>query len=444
MADKSGLGTLVTEEHELGTSALDLFSDPPMEGAQLAAKEQTVYLTTPLNNHGPYEFIVPNDSTDFIQLDQTELYGQVSVTKADGTALDVEQYTSVVNNFPQSLFKQVELYLNGTCVTDLSTPMYAYKAYLENHLSYGNDIKETTLYTRELYLKDTAGDEGDGQAELSIKDKLTTTGIGKRLSVLTKPFSFNMKLHVDFLGSVRYLIPGVEMKFKLLRNSDTFSLIAKAAGCKIEIKKLELKIRRIVVDPKVGAALEAGLDKSPAKYPIALSKLNMFQINSTTQSLQIPNVIRGKLPRSLLFGFVRADAYDGLVTRNPFVFQHFTLNYLNVYINGDPLHPIPIQPDWDDNNCVNEYVRFLNNIGMHQTHTNGLTLKDYKENTCLFAYDLSPDLCNSFYRHPTEHGIFDISLSFKTALTTNVKLITYATYDETVLIDKNRNVSFAT
>jgi len=443
MANKSGVGTLITEEHELGTSALDLFSDPPMETTQLAAKEQVVYLTSPINDNGPYEFIVPNDSTDFIQLDQTELYGTIHVQKADGNDLDDTTFTSVVNNFPQTLFKQVELYLNGTCVSDLSTPTYAYKAYLENHLSYGTDIKETTLHDRELYIKDTAKDEGDGTATTSIKDKFTVTGIGKRQVILRKAYSFNMKLHVDFLGSVRYLIPGVEMKLKLIRNSDNFSLISAAAGCKIVFKKLELKIRRIVLDPQIGATIESNLEKTPAKYPIALSKVNTFAINSTIQSIQIPNTIRGKLPRSFIFGLVRAEGYDGNIARNPFVFKNFGLNYFNVYINGEPLHPNPVQPNWDDNNCVNEYVRFLNNIGMHQTHSNGITLEDYKENTCLFAYDLSPDLCNSFYRHPTEHGVVDISLSFKTALAANVKLVMYATYDEMVLIDKNRSVSFA-
>ena len=440
----AGVGQLITEEHELGTSALDLFSLPPVESTQLQGREQTVYMTTPLTDSGPYEFILPNDSQDYIMLDETTLYGEVEVVDGDGAMVKAAAAdTTLVNNFPQTLFRQVELYLNGTCVSDLSTPTYAFKAYLENHLSYPEDVKKTTLFAKELYAKDEPGSEGDSIAADYLKEKLVNKsqdGATLRHIMARNTIIFNMKLHVDILGSVRYLIPGVELKLKLIRNEDKFSLLSANGGFKIKFKTLQLKVRRITLAPEIANAIENNLSKEPAKYPIALSKIKTFAINSGNSSVHVSQIINGKLPRSFFFGFVATEAFDGKIDRNPFMFKHYDISQLNVYINGEPIHPIALQPKWENFGCLPEYTRFLDNIGMHQTHTNGISLNDFKSNTCLFCYDLSPDLCNSFYKHPIERGIVDIAATFSKPLPCNVYLVLFSTYDELVLIDKDRSV----
>ena len=441
MSNKAGIGTLVNEEHELGTSALDLFTSPPVESTQIAGRNQTIYMLASINDTGPYEFIIPNDSNEYIQLDQTTLYGEVEVVKsADGAAIVDADIVSVVNNFPQAIFRQVELYLNNTCVSDLSTPTYAYKAYVENHLTYGNDIKETSLLAKELYLKDTLGKEED----VNEGKHDNTNSCGKRRAKIAgKTLCFNMPLHVDFLYSQRYLIPGVEMKIKLIKNDDTFAIFAKDNSYKIKMKKLELNIRRIVVEPEISNAIETRLSSTPAQYPIACSKIKTFLLNQQVQSQHISQIIRGKLPRSYIISFVSAKAYDGAHNKNPFVFKHFGLNYMNVFINGEPVHAKAIQPDWDGDKYLPQYDWLLKNTGLHQNHSNGITMEEFKANSVFFAYDRSPDLCNSVYKHPEDQGVIDISVSFKTPLPENVYLMIFATYDETVLIDNLRNVSIS-
>jgi len=135
MANKSGIGTFVTDEFELATDSLDLFSVPAIDQSQISGRTQTYYLHGHINDSGPYEIIMPNDSNEFTQLDSIRLNGEVEIVKADNSALADADVVSVVNNFPQTLFRQVEIYLNNTVVNDLSTPTYTYKAYLENHLS---------------------------------------------------------------------------------------------------------------------------------------------------------------------------------------------------------------------------------------------------------------------------------------------------------------------
>ncbi len=64
-----------------------------------------------------------------------------------------------------------------------------------------------------------------------------------------------------------------------------------------------------------------------------------------------------------------------------------------------------------------------------------INLEMYKNNTSLFAYDLTPDLCNSYHNHIENSGFINLELQFKTALTENITLIVFATFNKTVKID---------
>ncbi len=80
------------------------------------------------------------------------------MVKADGTNLSGDEQSDIapVNNFLHSLFKQVDVYLNGKQVTP-AMGTYAYRAYLETLLNYDVSAKESQL-TSAMYYKDTAGE----------------------------------------------------------------------------------------------------------------------------------------------------------------------------------------------------------------------------------------------------------------------------------------------
>ena len=138
---------------------------------------------------------------------------------------------------------------------------------------------------------------------------------------------------------------------------------------------------------------------------------------------------------------VSSKAFDGAHNANGFKFEHFDLKQLQVFVDGEPIHPKAMEPEWEDNKMIRQYSWFLDNIGLHNKDTVGITLEDFKSNSCFFPYDLSPDLCNAYYSHGTKQGTIDVALSFKTPLKENVTVLFYATFDEAVTIDKLRNVT---
>ena len=444
MPDTKGLGTFVTDQFELATDSIDLFSLPNFETSIVHGKSIIYYPTSPLTDDGTYEFIMANDSNEYTMLDRTTIYGEIEVLKsADNSAIAAGDNVTCVNMLPQALFKQIEVYLNGQLINDISTPTYSWKAFWETHFSFDTNLKETTLAATEMYVKDTLEEETNVATSIT-KD---TSGMKKRSGLITgKRIYFDIIPHVDFLRCTKYLIPGVEMRVRLIRNDDNFGLMhTQAKGTyKIKLHKLQLCTRKVTLDPRVSTAIEKSLEKSPSIYSITQSKLKTHLLTSGTQSSYLSQVVRGKLPKSFSFGILESDQMENDPKLNPFYFNHRGLNYLNVFINGEPIHPIAISPDFTKGEFLKEYRWSLDNSGLKQDQTNGITMAEFGSNSCVWHYDLSPDQCNSYFKHGMETGTIDIHIGFKNALTKNYTLLFYGSYDEQVLIDKNRLITVVT
>ena len=218
----TGIGSLVVDEHELASSGLDLWRIPKVDASMVHGKNQTYFLTGPIKNEGPFEFIIPSESNEYLMLDKTTIYGEVEVVKAnDGDLADADLVTTI-NNFPQTLFSLIKVYLNGVCINDISTATYGFKAYLENHLSYDVNVKKTTLAATEMYIKDAVGEETD----IAVNVVKGGTGMNKRNALIKKKkVYFDITPHIDFFRTEQLLLPGVEMKIELVRSPDSFSLL---------------------------------------------------------------------------------------------------------------------------------------------------------------------------------------------------------------------------
>lgn len=434
MADKLGLGTFITDQSELTTSGLDIFSVPPVDSVLKEGRSVYYYPTTSITNAGPYEFHVTRDPESFIHLPMTRLEGCVEIQKEDGSAFAATDKISVVNLFPQSLFKQVECQLNGTEVCDLSTPTYAYKSFLETHLTYSESAKNTHLECS-MYKKDDSGKEENIDLTNKGAEARATKAIGNKVY-------FSNIIHSDFFQSEKYLIPNTDLHLKFIRNDDTFSLLGpKVIKYKIIVHSLKLLVRKIKVDNSIQQTIENQLASTPAIYNITRSNIRTFQIPSGTSSLDIPNVIQGNLPRSIHIGFVATDAFNGGQEKNPFYFNHNAINNFNIKINGVPVCPTPFQPNFATGNYIREYRWFLDNLGIHhENESNGISMEEYKNNSCIWNFDLTPDLCNSFHLHETKSGSVDVTFGFSTNTTKALTMIVYACYNSSIAIDVDRNV----
>lgn len=433
MTDRRGTGTFVTDTTELTTSHLDLYTAPIVENVLHSGTTVEIYPTNSITNSGPFEFFMPRDSDHYVQLPLTRLYGTVRVVKiSDSTDITATDQVSVCNLFPHSLFKQIEIEVEGKQINDISSSTYPIKAFMETVLTYGVDAQNTHL-TAEGFVEDDA-----------YNANKTTDNDGwvkRKNGILAKDYHFAIIIHADFFQMERFLLPNTSINVKFIRNSDDYSLISETKIAKINIKNLRLSLHKVKILDDFNHAILSNLSKEVALYPITQSKIKSYLIQTGTTTTTFQNVLSGSIPQSLVIGFLHTNSFNGEITHNPFVFNNFGLNLLNLKINGQPFHPRPLQPDYDSYNYLREYRMLFDHTGIHHGNmTNNITQKQFRKIYNFYPFDFSPELCNSAHHHATKTGHIDIELGFKKALQDSIYMILYSSHPYSLTIDQHRNV----
>ena len=132
------------------SSGLDLFSVPPTQRSIESGKYIDYRLINTITEGALIKLEIPGARKEYTDLCNSMTYVRLKVIKQDRTNLGDDTVVAPVNLFLQSLFSQVDVYINGTLVTTASD-MYGYRAYIEMLLSYKEDAKKTQLTSSLLY-----------------------------------------------------------------------------------------------------------------------------------------------------------------------------------------------------------------------------------------------------------------------------------------------------
>ena len=189
---------------------------------------------------------------EYIDLSKTILTVTGKITKKDGESkLNGNDQSNVapVNNFLHSLFRQVDVYLNGKQVTP-AMGTYAYCSYIETLLNYDVSAKQSQ-FSSALYYKDTPGqmekvgalassktlnyktpgaDPNGAGTDASTKYYVTGTGnqgFAKRHQFIKNGNRFVLSgpIFADIFMTDRVLLNMMDLKVVLNRSSDAFSLM---------------------------------------------------------------------------------------------------------------------------------------------------------------------------------------------------------------------------
>ena len=112
------------------------------------------------------------------------------------------------------LFSQVEVYLNGVQVADLSSAVtYPWRMFIQLFLSYNYDVKDSYLFAEGYF--------NGSKSEITIEDlpiKINTEiNLYKRRKLMLngKKVFFNTRIAVDLFDTDQFLPPNVDIKIKL-------------------------------------------------------------------------------------------------------------------------------------------------------------------------------------------------------------------------------------
>ena len=439
---------------------------------------------------------------EYIDLSKTILTVTGKITAEGGKTLTGGNQTSVapVNNFLHSLFKQVDVYLNGKQVTPAMST-YAYRAYIETLLNYDVSAKKSQ-FTSALYYKDTATkmDEAGslpGSSPKTINNitavtsggatqpatltkeevKITEAGSGnqgfaKRSKFIRngKQFVLSGPIFTDIFMSDRLLLNMVDLKVVLNRSNPKFCLMDLSNSSdptkpyvKPEVKLTDviLKIRKVKVDQVVSDGIERMLKQTPALYPVRRVECKILTVGENLPATRQDNIFSGIIPKTFVVGFVDVDAVSGVYTKNPYNFAHFGVTSLSLTANGEEIPfkqltlKYPKNPTGKIDTAAGEdaeldFDEAYNTLfsGTGKIYSNaGLDIDrdDYPGGYALYAFDLTPDMCKSSeYFNTVQRGSLSLALTFGKATDHPLAMVCYGDFENVIRIDAERNAIYDT
>ena len=243
-------------------SEVDLFRVPPtQQSLERGRWIDYAPLSSVENANSAITFLIAG-TDEYIDLSKTILTVTGKITKKDGESkLDGNDQSNVapVNNFLHSLFRQVDVYLNGKQVTP-AMGTYAYRSYIETLLNYDVSAKQSQ-FSSVLYYKDTPGQMDkvgalpatktlnyrtaftppDTEQNASVNYYVTGTGnqgFAKRHQFIKNGNRFVLSgpIFADIFMTDRLLLNMMDLKVVLNRSSDAFSLMEIGNDPKLNLK----------------------------------------------------------------------------------------------------------------------------------------------------------------------------------------------------------------
>ena len=486
-------------------SEVDLFSIPP---TQLSLEKGRWIEYRPLssvqNNDSAITFVVAG-TDEYLDLSKTILVVEGKVIPGTGGDLSTGQASiAPVNNFLHSLFRQVDVYFNGKQVTP-AMGTYAYRSYLETLLNYDVSAKQSQLSSA-MYYKDTAGqmDEAGslpGSKTITIVDSdyapATVTvdkggsqnaatasaawnpgdnnketvsipvpgtgnqGFAKRHKFIenSKKFTLSGPIFTDVFMSDRLLINMLDLKVVLNRSYNEFCLMDKnstSKNPKVELTDVVLKIRKVKVDQAIRDSTEILLKQTPAIYPVRRVVCKALTIPANLPNIRLDNIFSGLVPTSFVFGLVDSNAYTGEYGKNPFNFKHYDISTITLSVNGEEIPfkqlrlKFPNPSDTESKKKTVDFIQAYNTLfsGTGKMFSNmglDITRDDYPQGFTLFAFDLTPDMCNTAdYFNTVQRGTLSVDLTFEKDTPEAISMVCYSDFENIIRIDSERNVIYDT
>ena len=440
---------------------IKMFETPPTDLSMSARRWVKINsFNTGIN---PVSFqIDPQD--DFLDLSESEFEVNIVLKKDTAgtvTNLLATDLMGIVNNFANSLFKQINVRLNSTLISP-QTDTYHYKAFLETVLNYDRDDGETILvpagWKNFLAIPDDGdGDEFDANkinpAHASFKalsdDYKNVIYLrnhfvgGKKVTLRFKPF-------LEVFNLSKLMVPGVQIQMELYFNDPSVWGMRWDGAATLILPEANVDVRfflcQVKVNPSIYREIMADMKGTPTRpgksavYPIVRSQIRTYSHPTDDRHFECNNPFQGQVPNRLIVGMVKQSAFNGDIGDNPFTFKKFNLSSIKQTINGEeyPYERLELKHDGNDQDWRG-YQRFLRATGcLCRGKGNMVREQDWghDKHFSIFVFDNTANGCpDSPVLNPKKTGEVRVVIEFGANPGSNLTVLLYGEFENLMEIN---------
>ena len=425
-------------------SQLDIFSRTAPRIGELKGYD-TVHRSIIDNTDGdspsPLHFTI--FSSDYVNLARTVLSLKCKIVKSDGSDIADETVIAPVNMLLHAMIANIDVTIGNNQVKLMDyNDMYPYKAAVETILNFDGGAKASHLQSIGFY-QDTAGKMDSvsrtvGQINEGLSSRYKET-------LASKTFGISGQLHVGAFFTTHYIIPRIKISIIIHRTKPDFHLMTNAIDgttFMVKILQAKLKIRNVKVLESISLAHEQALSVNNALYSYNHTEIRKIPITTNSVQFELQDLFTGRLPDKLIVMFVKTDALQGSYKKNPFNFEHFTIQNLKLTVNGNDVYQCYSDMDFENNDYTEAFREMYNQLGNGFTDS-GLFINKFEfgNGYTFFPFDLTADGCSNSNKHLETNDIGTINLSgnFKKKLDRNITCVVYAEFENRFEISKERN-----
>lgn len=425
----------------------DIFHLPKIQNSIECDFTQELRPVSTLDSKAFIEFNLSTGRDQYLRLWQTEFYLRMKIKlekPLNGTVGEADWanvWTS--NNLMNSLFKQVEFYI-GDRLIDPAHQTYPYKTYFEKFFGKSYEMKRTAselgFWFEDISLTDAEAVLVKSQEKIKCKAKASDPSQGQE-------FELFGKIHLPMFEQRRTaLLGGCKLKLRFIPNDPSFYIKCKSD---IRVKSVEftnctLKVEGVKVMDHILRGHEMGLAQSNARYLLLENFVVPVTVNKGTQDIIIDNIHSGIMPNRCFVAFVDHRAFNGSHSLNPYNFQNFGVNHLQLFANGLPIGGLAKKPNFKTGWFVKEYYDLFKVTNQDNVDT-CITLKkdSFSTGNNIFAFRCMPDLSTAkalSFQNPIKEATIRLHLTFDEALTETITVLVYLDFDSVLEITSDRSV----
>jgi hypothetical protein len=438
---------------------LALFEKPVLNGGVNKVRWIEYRPVNQITQDGAIDFNISGNGSNYVDLRRTYLHVKAKIVNQDDSPLSTPRIpdsdgtlgeplmsakVAPVNLWLHSLFSQIDVYLQQKLITS-SNSSYFIKAYIDSLLKCCTSSREVNLQSQ-MYYKDNcdAMEENDPfsgmNGGLMLREKYTRE---------SRSVDMEGPLMIDICQCDRYLLNGIEIKIKLWPTKSSLNLMAVQNNFKTIIEEVTLKVCHVTPTPQILTAHQETLNKKYlALYPYVRSDIKKFTIGQGAFDFTKDDVFQNLIPTRLILCMVNNEALSGSFQRNPFNFQHYRANFVEVSIDGESVPGRGLKMKFgyneEDGNYIDAYLSLTRGVLMGQEE-HSITREDYNSGYTFFVFDLEPELLpdkenDDEFWPIIKHGNLRIQFHFDVALPETISVIAYGMFPRIIKVDHTRSV----